>query len=92
MATTTLPTVGNELPDALRSMATPAVLALPIDEAYAISQEGAPWPDGFTQKDADALDNLYAQYLSDHSTGTANAPFWNKTPEANQAFWAKRDS
>lgn len=92
MTTVTPTTIGDELPNYLRSMATPAVLKLTVEQAYIINQEAGQWPKGFTQKDADALDKLYAQYLAVHPTPATNAPFWNKTPEANQAFWAKKSS
>lgn len=89
MAKITLDTIGGELPAYLKSKATPAVLKLTMEQAYAIMQDGADWPKGFTQKDADALKDLYNQYLSAHSAVQPNAPFWNKTPETNQAFWSK---
>lgn len=85
-------TVGDELPGYLKDKTPQAVLDLTMEEAYGISQESDPWPDGFTQADADALDNLYSSYISVHPTVPENTPFWNKTPADNQAFWSKRGS
>lgn len=71
-------TVGDELKNYLENQVPKAVLELTMAQAYSISQEGAPWPNGFTQEDANILDNLYALYASVSSHSGNTAPYWRK--------------
>lgn len=84
-------TIGEELPSSLTAHFPPSVLNLTVEEAYAIQVQSAPWPSGFEEEDANDLDQLYKLYLSVHPSVDPNAPYWNKPPEVNQAFWAKKN-
>ncbi len=82
-------TIGDLLPADMKSNYPPAVLNLTIEEAYAINQQGAHLPPGFTLQDSNDLEDIYEKYLHSDKSDDPNAAYWNKPEDENQAIWSK---
>jgi len=82
--------VGDLLPTDLKSKYPPEVLNLTIEEAYAINQEGAQLPAGFSLQDSNDLEDIYEKYLKAPKSNSPTAAYWNKPAGTNKAIWSTK--
>ena len=80
-------TIGDIIPDDIKSDYSQAVLDTTLAEARNIVVYQMPPPEGMTDDDVQQLNDLYNKYKS-QGGNTSNA-FWNKLTTG--AYWNKKD-
>lgn len=79
-------TIGDILPDDLKSNYSPEVLNTTVAQAREIVKLGMPAPSDLSQEDVKELNQIYKEYKATGGQGDGDA-YWNKSEADNDAYW-----
>ncbi|MEP7318557.1 MAG: hypothetical protein ABI921_07440 [Panacibacter sp.] len=84
-------TIGDVLPDYLKSNYSQTVLDVPLSEAVQIAVYNEPPTSGLSDADIDSVKAIYQEYQSEGGPNSdpGGSAYWNKSADQNTAYWNK---
>ena len=88
-------TIGEVLPDDLKSNYPQSVLNVSVAEAFSIAEEGNPPTSNLSMADIEAIKDIFDVYYatgggSEGGSEAGGSSYWNKSPDENSAYWQKQ--
>jgi hypothetical protein len=87
----TIVTIGDALPDYMKSDYSETVLNVPLEEAVKIAVYDEPPTSNLSEDDIADIVEIFGQYESEGGpdADAGGSAYWNKSPDENSAYWNK---
>jgi hypothetical protein len=85
-------TIGDALPDNMKSEYPQSVLEVTLTEADQIVNQGMPPTSNLSKADIEDLQEIFNDYQEEGgpNSDSDGSAYWNKTPAENSAYWNKQ--